>query len=49
MRHVDILSTTRSYDSIYQGQILSSDIDYYDKYVCANSADNGVIQIVDNE
>lgn len=41
-----MLSVLTSYDSVHKRQVLSSDIDYYNRYVCTSSAD-GVIQIVD--
>lgn len=41
-----MLSILNSYESIQKRQILSSDIDYYNRYVCTSSAD-GVIQIID--
>lgn len=41
-----MLSRLTSYESVHKRQILSSDIDYYNRYVCTSSAD-GVIQIVD--
>lgn len=40
-----MLSILTSYESVHKRQILSSDIDYYNKYVCTSSAD-GLIQIV---
>lgn len=45
----DMLSTASSFGSIYKRQIFSSDIDYYNKYVCASSADDVDIQIVNND
>lgn len=42
-----MLSRLVSYESTHKQQILSSDIDYYDRYVCTSSAD-GVMQITDN-
>lgn len=41
-----MLSVITSYESVHKRQILSSDIDYFNRYVCTSSAD-GVIQIVD--
>jgi len=41
-----MLSVLSSYDSVHKRQVLSSDVDYYNRYVCTSSAD-GVIQIVD--
>ncbi|KAL5238177.1 hypothetical protein ACI65C_005587 [Semiaphis heraclei] len=43
-----MLSIASSFETIHKGQILSTDIDYYNKYVCTSSAD-GVIQITDSE
>jgi len=42
------MSIASSFESIHKGQILSTDIDYYNKYVCTSSAD-GVIQIIDSD
>lgn len=42
----NMLSRLTSYQSDHNRQILSSDIDYYNRYVCTSSAD-GVIKIVD--
>lgn len=42
-----MLSRLASYENAHKRQILSSDIDYYNRYVCTSSAD-GVILIVDN-
>jgi len=41
-----MLSIITSYESIHKRQVLSTDIDYYNKYVCTSSAD-GVIHIFD--
>ncbi|XP_050523237.1 protein SEC13 homolog [Daktulosphaira vitifoliae] len=41
-----MLSVLNTSDSTHQRQILSSDIDYYSRFVCTSSAD-GIIQIVD--
>lgn len=41
-----MLSIKTTFESVHKRQILSSDIDYYDRYVCTSSAD-GVIQIID--
>lgn len=43
-----MLSVASSSETIHKGQILSTDIDYYNKYVCISSTD-GVIQIIDSE
>jgi len=45
----DILSTASSFGSIHKRQISSSDIDYYNKYVRASSADFVDIQIINND
>lgn len=41
-----MLSVLHSYHGYHKRQILSSDIDYYSRYVCTSSAD-GLVQIVD--
>lgn len=41
-----MLSVLTSFDSVHKRQILSSDIDYFSRFVCTSSAD-GDIQIVD--
>lgn len=41
-----MLSVITSYESVHKRQVLSSDIDYFNRYICTSSAD-GVIQIVD--
>lgn len=41
-----MLSILASHESTHKRQILSADIDYYNRYVCTSSAD-GVIQIID--
>lgn len=41
-----MLSVLTSYNNVHKRQVLSSDIDYYNRYVCTSSAD-GVIHIVD--
>jgi len=43
-----MLSVASSFETIHKGQILSTDIDYYNKYICTSSTD-GVIQIIDSE
>ncbi|XP_060859416.1 protein SEC13 homolog [Metopolophium dirhodum] len=43
-----MLSVASSFETIHKGQILSTDIDYYNKYVCTSSTD-GVIQIIDSD
>lgn len=41
-----MLSILNSFESLHKRQVLSSDIDYYNRYVCTSSAD-GVIHIFD--
>lgn len=41
-----MLSVLHTHEGFHKRQILSTDIDYYNRYVCTSSAD-GVVQIVD--